>query len=225
MNEGLKLVDSEIVIVLQQDCIPENNLWLNNLTAPFEDKNVVATISKVRFPNVLWKRLNFFAKTIMLREQGTITPLLDEKACAYRIKALKKIGFFNEKDFHTAGEDFDMYIKLKKLGKLEYPNATIIHYHPTDFRSRLAKIEQYANGFGTLVKIHRTRMPHWYVGFLKATPLIGIVAFLLSYPLKKGFNFYLSYLILMPLMHFLYFKGFWKGYLAGKQSIDVFKKK
>ncbi|MBI2631879.1 glycosyltransferase family 2 protein [Candidatus Pacearchaeota archaeon] len=224
MNIGLKAAKQEIVVVLQQDCVPSNELWLSNLIKPFDDEEVVATVSKVQFPEELWNRLDSRAQAIMLQEKGTITPLLDEKGCAYRLSVFKKLGLFNDRDFRTAGEDFDLYIKLKKEGKIIYPDSTILHFHPTDFKTRLEKITQYANGFGTLVRMHGNKMPRWYVGFLKAIPIIGLPAFIISYPFNKGFSLYPHYLALTPMLHFNYIKGFWKGFLSGSQSVDVFKK-
>ncbi len=225
MNAGIHHAKQEIVVILQQDCIPLDSQWLENLIKPFEDKQVVATVSKVQFPQELWKPLDAFTKSLLIREQGTITPLLDEKGCAYRKSTLLSLGAFNDKDFQTAGEDFDIYIKLKQKGRIAYPDATIIHQHPTDFTTRLKKVKQYANGFGTLVKMHRKKMPHWHIGLLKATPLLGIPLFLMSYPFEKGIALYPAHVLLTPLVHFLYIQGFWKGFFTGHQSIDIFPQK
>ncbi len=225
MNAGIKKAKNNKIAIIQQDCIPTNEFWLDNLIGPFKDKEVVATVSRVRFPDELWNQLNIFAKAIMIREKGVITPLLDEKACAYRKDILNKIGSFNDKDFKTAGEDFDIYLELKNRGIIAYPDAEVIHYHPTDFKNRLSKLEQYANGFGTLVRMHKKRMPHWHIGLFKATPVLGIIPFILSYPINKSPLLYPVYILLTPVLHYLYAKGFWKGYIARTQSIDVFKSK
>lgn len=224
MNEGIKKARNNLAVVIQQDCIPVSEFWLDNLVAPFKDKRIVATVSRVRFPDELWSQLNILAKAIMIREKGVNTPLLDEKACAYRKDILNKTGLFNDKDFKTAGEDFDMYIKLKKCGIIGYPDAEIIHYHPINFKSRLSKIEQYANGTGTLVRIHGKDMPRWYIGMSKAIPLLGIAPFILSFPIRRSLWLYPVYVLITPILHYLYIKGFWKGYLSGRQSIDVFNK-
>lgn len=225
MNVGIKKAKNNRIVVIQQDCIPVNESWLNNLIEPFRNREVVATVSRVRFPDELWNQLNIFAKAIMTREKGVITPLLDEKACAYRKDILNKTGLFNDRDFKTAGEDFDIYLKLKNCGIIAYPDAEVTHYHPINFKSRLSKVKQYANGFGTLVRMHKKRMPHWYIGLFKATPIIGIIPFILGYPIKKAPLLYPVYILLTPVLHYLYVKGFWKGYVTGSQSIDVFKSK
>ena len=224
MNAGIKKCKNEVVVVLQQDCIPTSENWLQNLISPFEDNNVVATVSRVQFPEELWNKLSSFAKAIMIREKGIITPLLDEKACAYRMSAMRKVNFFNDKDFQTAGEDFDLYIKLKECGKIDYPDAEVVHYHPTDFKSRMKKINQYSNGFGTLVRIYGRRIPRWYFGFLKAIPIFGIIPFLFSYKITKEPKLYPIYIILTPAMHYFYITGFWKGFISGRQNVDVFLK-
>ena len=35
-------------------------------------------------------------------------------------------GLFDGKNFRTAGEDFDMWIKLNKIGKISYPNCRVL---------------------------------------------------------------------------------------------------
>lgn len=222
LNEGFKASKSDIVVILQQDSIPTSDLWLTNLIEPFKDKNVVATVSRVHYPDELWDRLGVFAKSIMLKEKGTITPALDEKACGYRRVIFTKVGMFNYKDFKIGGEDADMYMKLTAEGKIIYPDAEIIHYHPTNLKNRLTKIKVWANGEGALIRKYGIKEPKWYIGIFKAIPLVGIFGFLASYPWKKGINFYPYYMIMTPVLHFLYIKGFWKGYIQGVQSITDF---
>ncbi len=219
MNYGIHASKYEFIIMLPQDCIPIGEDWLQNLLEPFKDKDVIATVSKVQFPETLWKDLDIFAKSLTVKEAGTITSLLDGKGSAYRKDALEKIGLFDEVTFRTAGEDFDTYVKLRKLGKISYPNSTILHVHPTNFIKRLRKDYQYANGYGALVKIHRGEMHHWYVGVAKALPLFGLAAFVAIYPLKKWAQYFLPYIVTIIPGHIFYVYGFWKGFINGKQTV------
>lgn len=225
MNAGLRKSYYDILVIIQQDCIPIGFTWLSNLVEPLKNKGVVATASKVTYPDKLWNSLSFFAKSIMLHEKGTITPELDEKACGYKKEAIESVGLFNETDFRTAGEDYDMYVKLKEIGKIGYPNAEVYHYHPANLSSRIKKTRQWANGFGTLFNKYGTRMPGWYKGFLKATPIIGIFFFLISFPFSKGLRFFPAYILLTPTLHIYYGLGFWSGFLRGRQEVDVFVKR
>ncbi len=219
INYGIKKAKYDIVVTLHHDCIPENEYWLEKLIKPFENKEVVATVSDVHLPIELWKNFDIFARALTLSQKGTITPLLDEKGCAYRKKILKEVGLFNYKEFRTAGEDFDMYIKLKERGKIVYPGCKIIHIHPTTFKKRLRKIYQDSNGYGALVRIHGKKMFRWYMGILKAIPIFGITLFIFSYPFKKGFSLFIPYSAVTPIVNFIYLCGFWKGFFERKQTI------
>ena len=219
LNYGIKKAKHEIIVSLHQDCIPSDEYWLKKLIDPFRDKEVILTVSKVHLPKKVWKNFGIFTRALTLNEKGTINPSFDEKGCAYRKKTLENVGLFNEKDFRTAGEDADMDVKLKGKGKIVYPDCTIIHMHYTDFKKRLKKTYQNANGYGTIIRLYGTQMFKWHVGVLKAIPLLGIFAFIFSYSFKKGIFLFPFYFICIPLLHFIYLLGFWKGFLNKKQTI------
>lgn len=219
MNMGIRKAKHPIVIMLPQDCMPATKNWLTNLTEPFDDPEVIASVSKVQLPDDLWEPMGIFAKALMLREKGVITSLLDGKGGAYRKSVMEKIGLFDEKTFRTAGEDFDTYVKFKRLGTIAYPDARIFHLHPTAFVKRLRKDYQYANGYGALVRIYGIEMPRWYIGILKAFPVLGVLMFALTYPFKKGISLYLPYLLTIPFSHIFYIAGFWKGFLMKRQTV------
>ncbi|MEK6825989.1 MAG: glycosyltransferase family 2 protein [Nanoarchaeota archaeon] len=219
MNRGIRKAKHEIVIMLPQDCMPATNDWLSNLIAPFEDIEVVATVSQIQLPDRLWEPMGIFAKALMMREKGVIVSLLDGKGGAFRKKVMEQIGLFDEKTFRTAGEDFDTYVKIKRLGKIAYPQARILHLHPTAFVKRLRKDYQYSNGYGALVSIYGKEMPRWYVGVFKATPVLGVFAFAATYPFKKGISLYLPYLCTIFFSHIFYVYGFWKGFLMKRQTV------
>ena len=218
MNRGIRKAKNEIVITLHQDCLPVGRNWVEKLTAPLKDKKYVASVSDVELPYSLWKKFDNVAKVLSYKEQRVLTPLLDEKGCAYRKSALIKAGLFNDKDFRTAGEDFDIYIKLSKEGKIAYPHSKVIHYNYYSTKSRLKKEYQLAEGFGTLVRIYGKKMPKWWIGFMKSIPIMGWLF------LFKGFLSLPKNLILVSpfaflLAHFQYVIGFWKGFLIGKQTV------
>lgn len=219
MNYGINKSKYEIVVILPQDCVPLGEVWLQNLINPLNEPEVVASVSRVQFPEKLWGQLDIFAKALMIKERGVIVSGLDGKGSAYRKRSLRQIGLFDETTYRTAGEDFDTYIKMKAIGRIAYPSATVIHLHPSRFVKRLRKDYQYANGYGALVRIHGRAMPRWYAGFFKSVPLLGAGAFIASYPLKKGSEFLLPYLLTVPLSHLFYVCGFWKGFIMGKQTI------
>lgn len=219
VNYGIKKAKYEVIVTLHQDCIPMGNDWLSNLVEPLKDRNISASVSKVHLPEYLWKTLDKFAQAMIIKEVGEITPLMDEKGCAYRKEVLRRIGYFDNKYFRTSGGDFDMYMKLIKEGKIAYPSAVVLHIHPTTWNNRLKKTYQNANGYGALVRIHGTKMIRWYAGMAIATPILGLISLLVFYPWKKARFLGLHYAIIAPLIHAFYAYGFWKGFLERKQTV------
>ena len=219
LNYGIKNAKTKVVISLHQDCVPSSNDWLKNLVEPLKNKNVVASVSKVELPREYWKKFHYLAKIFSIKEQKIITPLMDEKGCAYKKEAIEKVGFFDGKTFRTAGEDFDMYLKLKKIGKIVYPNAKIIHYHKHTFKNRLKKEAQLAEASGVLVKKYKTEIKDWYKRILISIPFIGWIFLILKFPyIRMPFGGIL-WVIFSLLVNFIYFFNFWKGFLTGRQVI------
>jgi|SRR3989344_252746 len=219
MNYGINKSKYDIVIMLPQDCIPKGKNWAKNLIEPFKDKKIIAAVSQIEFPDKLWDSMSLLGKALLIKEKGTITSLLDGKGGAYRKSTMKKIGLFDEKNFRTAGEDFDTYMKIRNLGKIAYPDATIIHMHPTSFKDRLRKNRQYANGYGALVRIYGADMHHWYIGIINALPILGIFSVIASYPFKKGLGLFLPFCLASIINHPYYIYGFWKGFIMKRQTI------
>jgi len=219
LNYGIKKAKTKIVISLHQDCVPDSKNWLKKLVEPLKQKENITSVSKVELPYEFWKEFSLFAKIMSVKEQKIITPLMDEKACAYKKSAIIKAGFFDGKNFKTAGEDFDMWIKLNKIGKIAYPDCKILHYHKHTFANRIKKELQLSNGFGALTRIHKNKMPKYWLGFLKSIPILGWPVFLINFPyLKMG----LSSLFWIPIslmINLIYCYGFWKGFLMKKQTI------
>jgi len=220
-NYGVENAKTEIVISLHQDCVPVNENWLRDLVAPLEDKDVVATVSKVELPYEYWRNFDAVGKILSAKEQMVITPALDQKACANKRSALLKVGLFDSDNFATAGEDYDMYLKLKKIGKIVYPDTKVYHYHWHNISNRFAKEAQLSNSFGALVRKHGTNIDHWYIGILKSIPIIGWPIFLLQCKPLKIKHLTLVAIPLYLYINFLYCKNFWKGFFSGKQTKTI----
>ena len=218
MNYGIKKARYDIIVTLHQDCVPENENWLSNLTAPLKEEENIASVSKVELPYEFWKKFSFIAKIMSAKEQRIITPLLDEKGCAYKKEVLIQVGLFNEREYKTAGEDFDMYLKLKGIGKIAYPDAKILHYHKHTNKNRFKKELQLSEGFGVLVRRNKTKMPKWWLGIIKAIPILGWPIFLVNFPYKKWIIGGLFWILFSLIVNFVYSYGFWKGIIRGKQG-------
>jgi len=173
INYGISISKHPIIVSVHQDCIPASHNWLSDLIRPLEDQNVVACVSDV----------------IDIETNKIYTPLLDEKGCAYRKSSLKQIGCFDEKTFLNSGEDMDLYMKLKKIGKIMYPHSIVNHHHPGYLSASGYKKLQNANTNGCLLRVHGVRFPGWWKG-----------------------------IILANIFNLKYFYWFWRGFILGRQD-------
>jgi|APSaa5957512622_1039677.scaffolds.fasta_scaffold39193_3 GT2 family glycosyltransferase len=154
LNKGIKKSKNELIVSIHQDCIPVKTNWLETLLNPLKNEKTVASVSNV----------------YDVENKKSYTPRLDEKGCAYKKSALKKVNYFDERTFLNSGEDMDMYLKLKKIGKIAYPHCIIEHYHPGYLKKKSAyKIYQNANTWGCLFRIYGFKVPGIYKAIIQTT--------------------------------------------------------
>jgi len=173
LNYGIKKAKYETIVTIHQDCIPQSNNWIEELISPFKKENVVATCSDV----------------YDVENNKRYTPALDEKGCAYKKESLEKVGLFDEKTFLNSGEDMDMYLKLKKIGKIEYPHCVVKHYHKGYLKANGYKKLQNANTSGCLFRVYGFKFSGWWKS-----------------------------LVLANIFNPHYFYWYWRGFLKGKQD-------
>lgn len=217
INKGIRMSKSEIIVTMNQDCVPENEYWLEKLIKPLEKDGVVATASVTELPYNLWKNFDIIAKALTIKEQKPIQPLLDERACAYRRKVLEEIGLFNEERKLMATDD-DLYVSLKEKGRIEYPGCKVWHMHKITGIKRLKLEYQYAMGSGTSTKLYGKKFPDWWKRMIKIIPFIGILPWIYVFPIKRAPFLFLFYLLLTPILHAIYIIGFWKGYINNTED-------
>jgi len=181
LNLGIRKAKYPVIVSLHQDCVPISDNWLKKLVEPLKNENVVAVASDV----------------YDVENKMTYTPFLDEKGCAYKKKCLMEVGLFDDKTFLNSGEDMDMYMKLKDLGRIEYPRCKVAHYHKGFLikKSRYKKLQN-ANTYGCLFRIYGFRLKNWWKPFLLANP----------------FNILYSY-------------WFWRGFITKRQRFGKWQNK
>jgi GT2 family glycosyltransferase len=157
-------------MTIHQDCLPLEKDSIQKMIKPFENPQVVMSYSWIKDDET---KKNYLP----------LPP--DGKFVAYRKDALEKVGFFDEKNFFTGGEDVDIWLKLKKLGKIEKVKTGIIHIHPGYLGNKtLEKRRQNGSINGALFRIWGIKNPKWFkaiLGCLRYPPSYGkyfITAFL-----------------------------------------------
>lgn len=146
-NEGIKKAKGNIIITIHSDCVPFENDALNKLIKPFEDEGIVLTYAWVKEED---------------RNDKYYPEVPDGKLNAFRKNALEKVGLFDEKTFFTGGEDVDIWLKLKRIGKILKVNTGVLHTHP-NYRGNKTLDKRKQNGQinGCLFKIYGIKNPKW----------------------------------------------------------------
>lgn len=146
-NEGIKRAKGEIIITIHSDCVPFEQDALQKLVYPFRDKDVVLTYVWIKEED---------------RKEKYYPEIPDGKFNAFRKSALEKVGLFDEKVFFTGGEDVDIWLKLKKIGKIIKVNTGVLHTHP-NYRGNKTLDKRKQNGQinGCLFRMHGAKNPKW----------------------------------------------------------------
>ncbi|MBN2546817.1 MAG: glycosyltransferase family 2 protein [Spirochaetes bacterium] len=146
-NEGIKKARAEIIVTIHTDCLPMDKNALQKLINPFKDKKVVLTYAWIKEED---------------RKDRYYPEIPDGKFNAFRKSALKKVGLFDGKTFYTGGEDVDIWLKLKKIGKIVKINTGVLHSH-LNYRGNktLEKRKQNGSINGTLFRIWGVKNPKW----------------------------------------------------------------
>jgi hypothetical protein len=172
-NFGVKKSKGEIIITIHQDCIPKEKDFIKKLVKPFEEESVVITTAKIR---------DYETK----KEYFPFPP--DGKAAAYRKEILKKVGFFDDKTFLTGGEDVDIYLRMRRFGKVKNVNTLVEHVHPGYFGNiTIEKRKQNGSINGCLFRKWGIKNPFWWKAIIMCFlhPFSYGKEFLLAFFTKK----------------------------------------
>ncbi len=126
MNLGIKEARGKIIVILAQDCIPQNKKFIENIIKPLENPEVVAVVSDLLLPYEYWKKRPFLVRMFTINDLKLRKPSMNLSSCAYRKKDLEKINYVNE---DVSAIDLDFYLKIQKLGKIERANVIVYHLH------------------------------------------------------------------------------------------------
>lgn len=214
INTGIKRSQGDIIVVLEQDCVPEKEIWLEKIVSPLNNKEVIATVSDLLLPEGRWKKYSFLLRLLIINERNVQYPDLDIRACGFRKKDLIDVGLINEKP--KAGADTELYMKLREKGKIVRANEIIFHLHnQKNYKNTLKKLYNYSEGNGKMVKIYTTRLYLYDIGLriIRALPFFGLISILYRFPLKKYPSLLPVYIITTaPAIHLVNVFGFWKGF-------------
>lgn len=184
-NQGALYADTDIVVFLDQDCIPSKT-WLENLLKPLDSGEFIAVMGRINSYKIN-NRVACYSDYIELlrkpkRGLDNNYKYLVTANFAIVKDIFKKIGGFDER-LTIAAEDLDLTYRLVKEGfgkKLHYAeDAIVCHRH----RGNLADFskQQFGYAFATMSHcILRGRDPK-ELGFPMPTLLNSVPRFFLSF--------------------------------------------
>lgn len=213
MNKGIKMAKTEIVVTLDQDCVPENKYWLERLIKPLENKGVVVSVSDLYIPKWYWKEYPFYTRILSLKDRVTRRPGMDARGCAYRKKDLIKAGMFDERE-EVVSIEHRLTENFKKMGKIVHTGCRIGHLHHMDNNKKITLDYNYSLSNGQNLRKGNYKGGMFFRKLVTGIPLIGIIPIIGIYPLKR-FPFYFPfYLLFSPIQHSIILYGFWRGFFG-----------
>lgn len=147
-NNGVQNAKGNIILFIDDDCIPEKK-WISKMLMPFEDNSVVAakgaykTNQKSIVANFV--QLEYENKYSKLRKYNQIDTI-DTYSAAFRKDIFIQEGGFDETFPVACAEDFEFSFRLSGKGyKMVFiPDVYVYHQHPDKFSWYLKKKYKFA---------------------------------------------------------------------------------
>jgi glycosyltransferase involved in cell wall biosynthesis len=204
LNIGINHSHCKFICTLHADCILPRN-WFKNQMKFFDDESVAVVTSRIILPRNVWKKFNFWNKIFFSKFLKPRKIICENKCDIYRKDVLMKVGWFSP-EFRVAGEDFDLYFRLKKNGFKVYTSDLVVKHimssHQRGFWKYFKKELQYGEARGAIFRKHKFLIPFNPFAFR----IFNDIRLVFALPLV---------IILRTFVHFI---GFWKGFLTRKQE-------
>ena len=218
MNKGIMVAKGDIVVMLAQDCVPNQKDWLEKLIKPLENKIIVVTVSDLNLPEEFWKKYPLLTRILTITDLGIRRPEMDARACAFRKKDLIDVGMFNE-DPRVIAIDGDIGKRLIKVGKFFHPNVFVDHLHILDDKKKIKTMYNYAEANGKLIRKYKEEKESFWIVVIRSLPFFGMIPNLFFISHSKKLIYVGHYLIGTMIHNLIYIYGFWKGFLFNKESM------
>ncbi len=155
LNLGAQTAAGDYLLVVQQDCLPENERSVETLYSEMTP-NRVAVASTVTLPREVWEQYNFWGKVLMARWVGDVRQGISDKFDLIRKDVFERIGGYDLERFAAGGQDMDLCLRLMQYGEVYISPNRAIHLHyqskPTRWTEIFTKQFQIAESFGALFR-------------------------------------------------------------------------
>jgi GT2 family glycosyltransferase len=179
-NLGWRASQYEYIVVMHSDCYVERDDALQTIIDYLCMDGVVAAEPWTIVPLQTWDEMSFWDKVANARFVGVEAPGLGGKFDGLRRSALEEIDGYDAKRFFSAGEDVDIAVRLRKIGKVVDTGVRVIHRHLYPDRSSvkflLLKQVQYGQGFGAIIRKYGRYSGSLFTGSVHVAKILLLAA-------------------------------------------------
>jgi rhamnosyltransferase len=214
LNYGIEKAKGTIIVNLSAHCVPTNSFWLEELVRPIIDSNVHATFGR----QVALKGLNAFEEVVLRKvfpEDAEIKGRqpFSNANCAFLKKMWVERRFDEEL---SSWEDYLWYLLMKDKYAFCYcPKASVYHTHPFSIKTMTRRAYIDGKAFKLIKKKYNIDLLGGAGQSLK-TKTRMFSADVRNHIKLFGQAGYRKYLVLIPLVRFLAYRAYWKGYRSEK---------
>ncbi|MEK7533829.1 MAG: glycosyltransferase [Patescibacteria group bacterium] len=183
-NLGAKLARGNYLVTYHSDSSLPTNQELRKLLMPFlEDPTVVASGSITILPEDIWNKYGFWQKYVYAGAAGREVASGNCKFDCYKKDVFLRIGGCDEINFggkdHVGGEDADLHIRLRQVGKVALSKGKVIHLHymGTNYSLRdvIKNKWRLSRAYGRVLRIRGKQLTIKSISLLLAKPALGIL--------------------------------------------------
>lgn len=186
-NLGVRMAKSKYAVFMHSDSELPTTKEMEKLVSPFvQDPEVLTTYPKVLHPEKVWQQYNFWQKLQFAQVVGRESSGLNGKFDCFKRKILLKIKDDWQETFantdKAGGEDWYLYARLKKEGKVIATEAKVTHLHYLSASFTLSdfikKRKHVSRSYGKLLKLFGFSLGLKGVGAFTFRPLLAIATFI-----------------------------------------------
>lgn len=167
-NKGAKFAASALLVFMHSDSSLPTSDELQRLVKPvLQSSEVVATFPTVFIPDSIWNTYNFWQKCLFARAVGKDSPGFNGKFDCLRRDIFLEIGGFDAvhygENIGIGSEDADLYLRLRKKGKILLSTARVIHLHYLGGNYQLSdwikNRKLLAKSYGRIIRLQGKSLP------------------------------------------------------------------
>ena len=125
---GAKNATGDFLLFMQQDCVPKDATALERMFRQLTPERV-SVVALVTLPEDYFRSYNFWGQVLMARWLGCVKQGVSNKFDLHRREVIARIGWMEVWPPQLAGEDMDLFMRLRCQGEVFVSDVEVMHYH------------------------------------------------------------------------------------------------